>query len=181
MISRCLTRRGLPAGYFDKTTVTLASATSRVYWGNGTDYLDLDPYKTGSLASVTMPSGWTVPSYVELTGQTLRANDMQFGLVRTYGDNASRFSALTSNMITQEGANFNQFYVPEGWPDGIKVTVSAVGIRRRSDGRSWPVWSRDRCAPRYGPGIMRVVNLETNQVSNARPDTQGTDAGRRFQ
>lgn len=169
MISRLFDQAcGLPAGYFDKYSDP-ATASSRIYWGNGTDYLDIDPYKTGSLASVTMPSGWTVPSYVELTGQTLRANDMQFGLVRTYGDNASRFSALTSNTITQEGANFNQFYVPEGWPDGIKVTVSAV----------WgfdavPMEVKLACVESVIAALrgmdqayMRVVNLETNQVSNA--------------
>jgi hypothetical protein len=169
MISRLFDQAcGLPGGYFDKYADG-ASATARIFYGNGTDTLDIDPYKTSSITSVAMPTGWTVPSYLELNSQTLRANDLQFGLVRTYGDNASRFSALTSHTITEEGANFNQFYVPEGWPDGIKVTVTAIWGYDAVPMEVKLACIESTIAALRGmdQAYMRVTNLETNQVSNA--------------
>jgi hypothetical protein len=169
MVSRLFDQAcGLPSGYFAAYSQG-GTAADRVYWGNGTDVLDIDPYKTGSIVSVTMPTGWTVPSYVEVNGQTLRANDMQFGLVRTYGDNGSRFSALTSHTITEQGANFNQFYTPEGWPDGIKVTVNAIWGFDAVPAEVKLACIESVIAALRGmdPAYMRVANLETNQVSNA--------------
>lgn len=110
---------GFSADYFAAADAD-GSATSRDFWGNGTNYLKLDPYLTGSITTVTMPTGFTVPTYTEK-----RNNDGDFFLIRTYGDNGSRYSAA------DRGAHFDLFTAEFfgvdhiGWRDGIKHTVTA--------------------------------------------------------
>lgn len=58
---------GVPEGYFNRSIQ--AAASSRTIYGDGTNYLKLDPYVAGSLnTTVTMPDGYTVPSFIERGG-----------------------------------------------------------------------------------------------------------------
>lgn len=120
---------GKPKDYFGAAAAS-PSATARKFWGNGTDYLRLDPYLipagVTSITTVAMPTGFTVPGYLEANHHSRAELNMpgEFCLVRTYGDNESRFSALS-----ERGDLFPAEFSGEldyvGWPDGIKVTVTA--------------------------------------------------------
>lgn len=44
-------------------------ASARTFYGDGTNYLKLDPYVAGTLnATMTVPTGYTAPTYVERNG-----------------------------------------------------------------------------------------------------------------
>lgn len=85
--------------------VAAGGSTARVFYGEGTDYLEIDDY-TGNL-TVTMPSGYTVPDYVVKDGF----------LLRTYSDNGS----LSSSLRGWAGE-----FVSPGWPAGVPVTITAT-------------------------------------------------------
>lgn len=157
---------GLPAGYF-APSASGATATSRDFWGDGTELLKLDPYN--GTPTVTMPTGWTVPDYVELTGQTLRSDGFNFGLIRTYGDSDTRVNAFVSGSLTGDSLMFNQFYSPIGWPEGIKVSVSAIwGYSAIPFDVKLAVIETTIAALRgVDQAYARVTNLETNTVTNA--------------
>lgn len=116
---------GVPNNYF-AAAEEAAAASNRIFSGDGTDTLRLDPYI--SIDDVTMPTGWTVPTYIELSGQSLRSNGFDFGLIRTYGDDGARLGLLENG----GGADGWAFALDlssglaVGWPKGVKVTVSAV-------------------------------------------------------
>jgi hypothetical protein len=92
---------GVEPGYFEAAGDT---ATSKIIYGNGTNYLWLPPYVTGSLnTAITLPEGYTVPDFVEQNG----------------------FLVLTTS--TGVLPPLQHFYrsVWSGWPSGVAVTVSA--------------------------------------------------------
>ena len=146
-----------------------ATASARIFWGDGTDLLKLDPY-TG-LTTVAMPTGWTVPDYVELSGQALRSNDFDFGLIRTYGDNDSRLGLLDAG----NGDNGWAFALDlngntqRGWPDGIKVTVTAIWgyDETPADVKLAVIESVIAGMRGMDQAYMRVTNLETNTTTNS--------------
>jgi hypothetical protein len=79
-----------------------ASATSRTFYGDGTNFLRLDPYVEGSLsATITLPSGYTSPSFVEREGLLI--------LVDSLG---VRYPSTLS-------------WYGTGWYENVPVTVSA--------------------------------------------------------
>jgi hypothetical protein len=87
---------------------TPGAATARVFYGDGTDYLRLDPRDPSdpvAAADVSMPAGYTVPSFYE-------SGDY---LVRAYGAGA----------LYGAGAVHHHGGTGEGWPDGVPVTVTA--------------------------------------------------------
>lgn len=157
---------GLPAGYFSPAADGVAAAT-RYYWGDGTELLKLDPYS--ALTSVALPTGWTTPSYTELSGQTLRSDGTEFGLIRTYGDYYTRADAFLGGAYGGDGPNFNQFYSPLGWPQGIRVTVVATwGFSAVPMDVRFAVTELTIAALRgTDQAYARIANLETNTVTNA--------------
>ncbi|MFZ9311564.1 MAG: hypothetical protein ACO24O_08700 [Arenimonas sp.] len=135
-----------------------ASASSRDFAGDGTNYLRIDPYT--SLSTVTMPTGYTVPDYIEEQSAT-----GEHFLVRVYGDNETRFAGIEA--ATVDLWNVAYWGADDiGWPDGIKVTVSAIWGRSGVPSEveqaciEWVVSTlrgRDQA-------FAKVVNLENGQV-----------------
>lgn len=119
---------GVPDSYFGEVESTI-SASSRDFWGDGTDYLKIDPYLQATAPTVTMPTGWTVPSYFAsnplVSSPRKTQNAGEFFLVRVYGDDGARLSSYTSLQDSFPSEFLNQLGTFPGWPDGIKVTVSA--------------------------------------------------------
>lgn len=119
---------GVPDSYFGEVDSTTA-ASSRDYWGDGTDYLRIDPYIQATAPTVTMPTGWTVPEYFAsnplVSSPRKQQNAGEFFLVRTYGDDASRLTIHTQSQEYFPAEFLNQLGSYPGWPDGIKVTISA--------------------------------------------------------
>jgi len=89
-------------------------ASARKFWGRGTDYLKLDPYLTGTITTVTMPAGYTVPTYLEANHNARPELNMpgEFYLIRTYGDNEER-----------SFSHINRY--SGGWPESVRVTITA--------------------------------------------------------
>lgn len=116
---------GLPDGYFDRVASSTA-ATTRYFYGDGTDFLKIDPYLTATTPTVTLPTGFSTMTWIEAnplaTTKARHTNAGEFFLIRTYGDDASRSSALSGN---QESIDFASGMTSIGWPAGIRATVSA--------------------------------------------------------
>jgi len=89
-------------------------AGDAVFYGDGTDYLQVDSYVPGSLTTVALPDGYTVPDYVERDGY----------LIRTYGGDGLRASAYEAGSASYLGAQPG-FEPRPGWPAGVPVTVTA--------------------------------------------------------
>lgn len=60
---------GVTEGYFEKAPAT---ATARTFYPSGLNYLKLDPYVSGSLTVLAVPSGYVTPYYVERNGYLVR-------------------------------------------------------------------------------------------------------------
>lgn len=115
----------LPDGYFAKGS-TAQTASIRYFWGDGTDYLKIDPYLSSPAPVVTMPTGFAVLNYVEVNPNKNPRQNMagEFFLSRRYGDNYSTFAALNERRDYFFAEFSNQVdYV--GWPAGIRVGVTA--------------------------------------------------------
>jgi hypothetical protein len=112
-------------GYFARGN-SGQTASLRYFWGDGTDYLRVDPYIQSTTPTVTMPTGFAVLNWVEsnpyLTERLYQP--VAFYLVRRYGDNYSSFAALQDRRDYFFAEFSNQVdYV--GWPAGIRVGVTA--------------------------------------------------------
>lgn len=93
---------GVTPGYFGGPPFPFA--TEQTVYGDGTNYLRLDPYVPGSLnATITLPDGYTVPTFVERDGYLI----------------------LASNGVLPPFNSFYNCYWP-GWYSGVAVTVSAI-------------------------------------------------------
>ena len=115
----------LPDGYF-AAGLTAQTASIRYCWGDGTDYLKVDPYLSSTVPVVTMPSGFAELNWIEVNAnKNARQNTPgEFYLVRRYGDNYSNFQALNERRDFFFAEFSNQVdYV--GWPAGIRVGVTA--------------------------------------------------------
>ena len=160
----------VPPSYFGAVAAD-ATAAARIFWGDGTDFLKLFPYKTSSITTVSMPSGWTVPTYLEMSSQADRYNGYDFGLIRTYGDNDARLGLLDTGGGA-EGWAFaidlsQEFRV--GWPPGVKVTVTAKWGYDAvpADVKLAVVESVIAGMRGMDQAYQRTLNLETNVVTNA--------------
>lgn len=94
---------GVPDGYFNGVRYPIA--TTKTFYGDGTNYLRIDPYKPGSLnTSLTLPSGVTQPDFVERNG----------------------YLVITTS--TGYGPPFQNFYSSQwpGWERGMPITISAI-------------------------------------------------------
>lgn len=90
---------GVDPGYFEAAEST---ASSRVFYGDGTHYLRLDRYVPNSLdTSITLPEGYTAPEFIERQG---------YLIISSSGVLSSRFAP---------------FPCIGGWTSGVPVTVSA--------------------------------------------------------
>src|SRR5262249_12108993 len=164
---------GVKAGYFIAYNGT-DPATARKFWGDGTDYLKTDPYISTLAITVAMPTGYTIPPYIESRTMAHQTDDGQgFFLIRTYSNNESRYGFVKdSNIDEYAGALFaaNINYI--GWPIGVKVTVTAKwgfdalleDVKEAVLETAIAIWrGRDQA-------FSRVVNLETNiAVVDAMP------------
>lgn len=87
------------AGYFE-TAGTVA--TARIFYGDGTSFLLLDPYVAGTLNStITVPEGYTAPEFIERGGYLLLSTD---GVL---------------------GHRTSPYPLTEGWFNGVAITVTA--------------------------------------------------------
>lgn len=92
---------GVPEGYFNSSPIPIAQ--SRTFYGNGTNYLRLDPYVAGTLNTlITLPEGYTAPTFTEQSG----------------------FLVLNSSGVLPPFNHWNSVW--GGWQSGVPVTVSAI-------------------------------------------------------
>jgi hypothetical protein len=92
---------GVPECWFNPVAIPIA--TNKVIYGDGTNYLRLPPYLSGSLNStITLPEGYTVPTFIEQNGY----------LIITSSGNVPPFASVLSGTV--------------GWYAGCPVTVSAI-------------------------------------------------------
>ena len=116
---------GVSDGFFAKGS-TSQTASLRYFWGDGTDYLKVDPYLASPAPVVTMPTGFAVLNWVEVNpNKNPRQNTPgEFFLSRRYGDNYSTLAALAERRDYFFAEFSNQVdYI--GWPAGIRVGVTA--------------------------------------------------------
>lgn len=91
---------GVVPGYFNPSPYPIA--TERTFYGDGTNYLQIDPLVTGSITAVGLPEDYSDPDYV------IRGNY----LVRT-----------GETHVLPTVAWYPYF---GGWPNGVVVTINAV-------------------------------------------------------
>lgn len=90
---------GVEPGYFDAADV---SATARTFYGDGTHFLKLDRYVAGSLSTtITVPSGYTAPTFIERDGYLQITSEDGIPLTRT------------------------RYFCSEGWWSNLPITVTA--------------------------------------------------------
>lgn len=131
------------------------TATDQIFYGNGTDFLEIGPHKALSITTVAMPTGYTVPDYVV-------KDDF---LVRTYNDNGT----LRTNDNVRSFWDWWNGIVGGGWPDGVPVTVTAKygqdtaipeDVKEATIELVIAMWrSRDSA-------FLRVVQLDNQQILN---------------
>lgn len=157
---------GVAPAYFEP--YVSGDASARKFWGNGTDFLRVDPYQAASITDVSMPTGFTVPSYLECNpdARPEQGTRGEFFLRRVYGDNESLFESLQER---------NQFFDAEfsgefdyvGWPAGIKVTVTAkwgwgacpADVKQAVIETIIAIWRR------RDPAFLRATNLEQTPLA----------------
>jgi hypothetical protein len=169
---------GVADGYFAKGLAT-QTASARKFWGDGTNYLKVDPYLSSPTPTIAMPTGFDAPTFLE--SNPYQSNRMaqaagEFFLVKTYGDSESRFEGLNTLgsdagiFFPLDVLNTGALYV--GWPDGIKVTVTAKwGFDQTPDDVKEAVLETTIAIWRgKDQAFARAVALETNvQINDALP------------
>ena len=115
----------LPDEYFLAGDPSQA-ATERYFWGDGTDFLAIDPHLSSYDPMAVMPTGFQTLGYTYVNPyQRARTyNPQEFQLVRTYGESGSRVRALQERR-DYFFAEFSEQIDYTGWPDGIRVAVTA--------------------------------------------------------
>jgi len=101
-------------GYFKATD---GSSTQAVVAGDGTNYLRLPVYVAGSLTQVTVPSGYQVPNYSEVTDEL-----GQQWLIRS---DASGLRAPYYPYDYYEGPVSAPLGLGKGFPQGLPITITA--------------------------------------------------------
>lgn len=163
---------GVKPSYFDKYD-GVAAASARKFWGDGTDYLQLDPYSSAQAITLAMPTGYTAPPYLESRNLPMTDDGQGFFLIRTYSNNESRFPFIKdANWDENAGALFAANITTVGWPEGVKVTITAkwgwdaipVDVTEAVLEMAIATWrGKDQA-------FARVVNLDTNiSVVEAMP------------
>lgn len=113
----------LVVGYtFDTATVG-----ARVVYGDGTSYLPLPPFETGTVTTVTSISSVTVPNFV-VEGNSLRAVDSQ-GIKPSYPRTYHRhawYTGYEDDVTNGHVVLFGGGRVTTAWRAGVPYTVSAA-------------------------------------------------------
>jgi len=90
---------GVEPGYFEAAG---SSAAARTFYGDGTHFLKLDRYVAGSLnATITVPNGYTAPTFVERQGYLQLTSEDGIPLTRS------------------------RYFCAEGWWSNVPITVTA--------------------------------------------------------
>jgi hypothetical protein len=90
---------GVAPGYFEAAADD-AEASTKTFYGDGTNLLRLDPYKAGTLdETITVPENYTAQTFIERNGFLVRTGTDGIALPWSY---------------------------PDGWYQSVPVTVSAV-------------------------------------------------------
>lgn len=90
---------GVSDQFFEKSTT---EPSTRMFYGDGTSYLRLDPYVAGSL-SISVPSGYEAPTYIERNGYLL----------------------LTTRDVGAIVSQLPPWCMGTGWWSGLPITVTA--------------------------------------------------------
>lgn len=90
---------GVDPEYFEAAG---ASATNKTVYGDGSNYLKVPPYVAGTNTTLSLPEGYTVPTFIERDGYLILSSD----------------GALTVRI-----APFPSVY--GGWYTGVPITISA--------------------------------------------------------
>lgn len=94
---------GVPSGYFNPVPIPVA--TTKTFYGDGTNYLQLPPYVSGSLnTTLTLPEGYTAPDFIELGGYLV---------------------LVSSTGVIPVFPNLHSVVWP-GWYVGVPIQVSAI-------------------------------------------------------
>lgn len=96
---------------FTENGTDVIATTEKVIYGTGIGYLKLPPYVAGSIAvdGVEMPSGYTVPSYVESNGYLI-VKDATTGVLLSPG-------------YYSDG--WGQYWFGGGWEKNVPLTITA--------------------------------------------------------
>ena len=93
---------GVEPGYFEPAAAE-AAATTRTFYGDGTNYLKADPYLPGTLVgTLTVPSGYSAPDFVESDGYLVFTN--------------------SDHVLPRTSSRFSSF----GWWQGVPITLTAI-------------------------------------------------------
>lgn len=136
----------LPDNYFLEGNAAQTTST-RYFWGDGTDFLSIDPHLSSYDPVAVMPTGFQTLGYTFVNPyQRARTyNPQEFQLVRTYGDSQSRVRALQERRDYFFAEFSNQIdYI--GWPDGIRVEVTAK-------------WGWDATPPDVQEAVLEMIAL----------------------
>lgn len=91
---------GVEPEHFEAAT---GPSTARTFYGDGTNYLRLDPYVADSLTGISLPAGYAAPDYVERDGYLI-------------------ITAPDGSLLTRRG--FSNLWCG-GWREGVPVSVTA--------------------------------------------------------
>jgi hypothetical protein len=138
---------GVPEGYFNPAPIPIA--TSKTFYGNGTNYLQLPPYIEGSLnTTLTLPDGYTAPTFTEKDG----------------------FLVLNSSGVLPPFSGFSNVCWP-GWYSGVGITVSAIwGFRETpADIKLAVIELVINLCRETDPASLKLTNLEGQALRETLP------------
>lgn len=138
---------GVAEGYFNPAPIPIA--TSKTFYGNGTNYLQLPPYIPGSLnTTLTLPDGYTAPTFTEKGG----------------------FLILNSSGVLPPFSGFSSACWP-GWYSGVGITVSAIwGFRETpADIKLAVIELVINLSRETDPSSLKLTNLEGQPLRETLP------------
>lgn len=139
---------GVPEGYFNASPIPIA--TTKTFYGQGTSYLRLPPYVSGTLdTTLTVPTGYTAPTFIEKDGYLIVTDSL--GLTP---NGPWRYPLYTS-----------------GWWEGVPVTVSAIwGFRETpADVRMAVIELVINLERETDPASLRLKDLEGQPLRERIP------------
>lgn len=136
---------GVSPGYFEAAG---ASATSRTFYGNGTQFLRLDRYVAGSLnATLTFPDGYTSPEFIERDGYLVIKDSA--GVLSPYPYRGCGYGWYAGVPITVSAK-----WGYESTPEDVKLAVIELAIN---------LWRE------LDPANVKLVNLEGQPLREKCP------------
>lgn len=136
---------GVSPGYFEAASGT---ATSRTFYGNGTQFLKIDRYVPGSLnAILTYPDGYTVPAFVERDGYLVVKDSAGVLIAHPYGCCGYGWYAGVPITVSAKWGY-------ESTPEDVKLAVIELAIN---------LWRE------LDPANVKLVNLEGQPLREKYP------------